>query len=309
MDDTIRLMDWKASESDSIGEYSCSDGVESPVSSVFMSRPYLSKDVNNPKKQVKRSVEHRYKRKTSTYLILIAFIILVVCITVFILEVVLKFDILSMAPKTDDANTEKFSSDTLTTTLNKIAAKQGVPTSSPPITKQVEIVVTSVSLLTNYYTILTGVKHCKGWTCKNGNCIAHEAFCDTVDNCGDNSDERGCDYNTVTQSTPPNIIREKQVVTTAASSLITKLKKHTGAALQCNVMNEYKCKNGNCVSNEVLCDSVDNCGDHSDEYLCDCGDEGTAFICDDNYCVNRVWVCDGHADCFEGEDEHDCPAI
>ncbi|XP_071958303.1 uncharacterized protein [Antedon mediterranea] len=264
MDDTIRLMDWKASESDSIGEYSCSDGVESPVSSVFMSRPYLSKDVNNPKKQVKRSVEHRYKRKTSTYLILIAFIILVVCITVFILEVVLKFDILSMAPKTDDANTEKFSS---------------------------------------------GVKHCKGWTCKNGNCIAHEAFCDTVDNCGDNSDERGCDYNTVTQSTPPNIIREKQVVTTAASSLITKLKKHTGAALQCNVMNEYKCKNGNCVSNEVLCDSVDNCGDHSDEYLCDCGDEGTAFICDDNYCVNRVWVCDGHADCFEGEDEHDCPAI
>ncbi|XP_033099483.1 uncharacterized protein LOC117103092 [Anneissia japonica] len=69
---------------------------------------------------------------------------------------------------------------------------------------------------------------------------------------------------------------------------------------------EWKCKNGNCVSNDDLCNKIDNCGDNTDEYTCDCGEEGTEFFCDDGLCVHQIWVCDGKAQCFGGEDERGC---
>lgn len=36
----------------------------------------------------------------------------------------------------------------------------------------------------------------------------------------------------------------------------------------CKSEDDYQCRNGRCVAKSVLCDSVDNCGDNSDEIDC-----------------------------------------
>ena len=36
----------------------------------------------------------------------------------------------------------------------------------------------------------------------------------------------------------------------------------------CKSEDEFQCRNGRCISKSVLCDSIDNCGDYSDETDC-----------------------------------------
>ena len=40
------------------------------------------------------------------------------------------------------------------------------------------------------------------------------------------------------------------------------------ASAVCKSKDEFQCRNGRCVSKSVLCDSIDNCGDYSDETDC-----------------------------------------
>ena len=37
--------------------------------------------------------------------------------------------------------------------------------------------------------------------------------------------------------------------------------------IQCDMKREFACRNGACVSREVECDGVDDCGDNSDESI------------------------------------------
>ena len=40
--------------------------------------------------------------------------------------------------------------------------------------------------------------------------------------------------------------------------------------LACAKYGQFKCNNSICIDHEERCDKKDNCGDASDEYLCDC---------------------------------------
>ncbi|XP_050504790.1 prolow-density lipoprotein receptor-related protein 1 isoform X2 [Diabrotica virgifera virgifera] len=65
-----------------------------------------------------------------------------------------------------------------------------------------------------------------------------------------------------------------------------------------------------CIPIAYLCDTVDNCGDGSDELLepggpchnVTCGEN--QLKCDKTSCIAKLWVCDGEKDCLDGTDEN-----
>ncbi|KAF5901847.1 low-density lipoprotein receptor, partial [Clarias magur] len=66
---------------------------------------------------------------------------------------------------------------------------------------------------------------------------------------------------------------------------------------------EFRCSNGQCVSQAFVCDEDADCDDGSDEAKCQprtCS--LTAFRCN-SVCLPRLWVCDGDTDCADGSDE------
>ncbi|XP_072025071.1 uncharacterized protein [Amphiura filiformis] len=70
--------------------------------------------------------------------------------------------------------------------------------------------------------------------------------------------------------------------------------------------NEYTCADGlTCISEDFLCDYVDDCDDFSDELDCECNPM-TDFQCVSGGCVNSTWRCDGEEDCYDGSDERNC---
>uniref|UniRef100_A0A667YJ05 Low density lipoprotein receptor a n=1 Tax=Myripristis murdjan TaxID=586833 RepID=A0A667YJ05_9TELE len=68
--------------------------------------------------------------------------------------------------------------------------------------------------------------------------------------------------------------------------------------------NEFRCRNGQCVSSSFVCDEEADCDDGSDEASCPpttCS--ASSFQCNNTVCVPRLWACDGDADCSDGSDE------
>lgn len=66
----------------------------------------------------------------------------------------------------------------------------------------------------------------------------------------------------------------------------------------------FACQNGLCIPGLWHCDSVDDCGDKSDEVNCSqalCGNK--MFRCNDGKCISPVWRCDMDKDCEDGSDE------
>lgn len=64
----------------------------------------------------------------------------------------------------------------------------------------------------------------------------------------------------------------------------------------------FRCANDKCVSRNVTCDGVDDCGDRSDEMCCkSCRNGG--FRCRTGVCVHKDALRDGQIDCLDGEDE------
>lgn len=66
---------------------------------------------------------------------------------------------------------------------------------------------------------------------------------------------------------------------------------------------EFSCDSGCCISVLFLCDGEDNCGDGSDETLCQNCTSGIFPCGESTLCLERHQLCDGAADCEDGRDE------
>lgn len=92
----------------------------------------------------------------------------------------------------------------------------------------------------------------------------------------------------------------------------------------------FKCANGECVPSWWKCDGVKDCSDNSDEMGCGADGSGSTsttkspglrstppplqdkckpshFHCDSGDCIAKRFLCDGTADCPNGDDERGCP--
>lgn len=138
--------------------------------------------------------------------------------------------------------------------------------------------------------------------CKNDLCIFKSWLCDGDKDCPDGSDEFNC--STTAKTTTPIPIPSGK----------------------CGPW-QFTCKNQHCIPEWWKCDSVNDCGDNSDEIDCNSRNPSKTtpspmpaptpseicqlnqFRCFDGQCIDEAWVCDGVRDCTQGEDEEHCGAI
>ncbi|XP_031838991.2 sortilin-related receptor [Nomia melanderi] len=151
---------------------------------------------------------------------------------------------------------------------------------------------------------------CENWqfTCNlfqgNRRCIYKSFVCDGDKDCPDGSDEVDCGNSS---RTPATVVPVNPALPTSP----------------CNDW-MFMCANKKCVPYWWKCDSVDDCGDDSDEFGCgnpEDTDTTTAIVdvtvqpkvckenrfqCMNGFCIPNAWVCDGTNDCPSGEDELRC---
>ncbi|CAL8238788.1 unnamed protein product, partial [Lota lota] len=85
------------------------------------------------------------------------------------------------------------------------------------------------------------------------------------------------------------------------SSMVATARCYTKVAVERCASSEFHCVNGKCVSLNVTCNGVDDCGDGSDEMCCkDCR---LGFFCKPGVCVSHDVVHDKIRDCLDGKDE------
>lgn len=90
--------------------------------------------------------------------------------------------------------------------------------------------------------------------------------------------------------------------------LITKYSLVKYGYAQCGI-DKFKCKDGQCIANELLCDGQANCKDESDETYIECNKPEMAtcpdytFRCSYGACIDGDAICNGIKNCIDNSDE------
>lgn len=180
---------------------------------------------------------------------------------------------------------------------------------------------------------------CNDWMfmCNNKKCVPYWWKCDSVDDCGDDSDEIGCgtpgEYDTSTlvySSEQPKVCREHQFQCLNGECIqdawvCDRFKDCQSGEdeLHCNGYTveckegEFMCRmDGTCILLRDVCNGAEDCPDGSDELGCSSEQPSSPaatpscsfgmFPCDETRCFPLTSFCDGSQDCMDGFDESNC---
>ncbi|XP_034941871.1 sortilin-related receptor-like [Chelonus insularis] len=178
---------------------------------------------------------------------------------------------------------------------------------------------------------------CNDWMfrCNNSKCVPYWWKCDSVDDCGDGSDELGCGNPEILPESPdiidttkhPRVCRDYQFQCYDRTCIDdawvcdgTADCKSNEDELHCDKSHigcrddQFMCHvDGNCISSSYICNGVEDCPDRSDEAGCHSEHPNPAnkpcpvgyFPCDEK-CIELSNYCDGKKDCYDGFDENNC---
>ncbi|KAJ8319796.1 hypothetical protein KUTeg_001383 [Tegillarca granosa] len=150
------------------------------------------------------------------------------------------------------------------------------------------------------------------FVCTNGHCLHKRWLCDSVDDCGDNSDENP--FNCAFHTCDPTYFRCNNGRCIPARYRCDYEDDCRDNSDEANCPyptcgpNHFTCRNSRCIDKSLVCDGVDNCRDKNktDEVGCPertC-EPGRTKCPSNNICLDRLYLCDGDNDCGDNADEN-----
>ncbi|KAF7992430.1 hypothetical protein HCN44_001755 [Aphidius gifuensis] len=164
---------------------------------------------------------------------------------------------------------------------------------------------TTIILPTDSITLPTA--SCTDWMflCNNKKCVPYWWKCDSVDDCGDGSDEFGCSISDINTDTNTNTGGTGTSIDWPTSDI----PKIPSPPRVCRD-HQFQCYNGKCVDDAWVCDGTNDCETGEDELHCDrthVGCHSDEFMCRiDGTCIQLSKICNGIEDCPDRSDELGC---